>query len=216
MKNVVIVSGGKIEDSFATKWITEQKPDEIIAVDSGMEYFRRTGRKPDLILGDFDSVSEETFAYFEKQEGITWKRLNPVKDDTDTEFAIRYAIEEGAEQIVLLGATGSRLDHVLGNIELLGIGLETGVEIFLVDTHNRIRMIKSGIQLKKEEQFGKYVSLIPYSGEVKHLYLKGFKYPLEDAVLKGFCSLGVSNEITADVAEISFEEGILLVVESKD
>lgn len=216
MKNVVIVSGGKIEDFFVTKWITEQRPDEIIAVDSGMEYFRRAGRKPDLILGDFDSVSEETFAYFEKQEGITWKRLNPVKDDTDTEFAIRYAIEEGAEQIVLLGATGSRLDHVLGNIELLGIGLETGVEIFLVDTHNRIRMIKSGIQLKKEEQFGKYVSLIPYSGEVKHLYLKGFKYPLEDAVLKGFCSLGVSNEITADVAEISFEEGILLVVESKD
>lgn len=216
MKNVVIVSGGKIEDFFVTKWITEQKPDEIIAVDSGMEYFRRTGRKPDLILGDFDSVSEETFAYFEKQEGITWKRLNPVKDDTDTEFAIRYAIEEGAEQIVLLGATGSRLDHVLGNIELLGIGLDTGVEIFIVDTHNRIRMIKSGIQLKKEEQFGKYVSLIPYSSEVRHLYLKGFKYPLEDAVLKGFCSLGVSNEITADVAEISFEEGILLVVESKD
>lgn len=216
MKKVVIVSGGKIEDFFVTEWITEQKPDEIIAVDSGMEYFRRTGKKPDLILGDFDSVREETLAYFEKQEGIIWKRLNPVKDDTDTEAALRYAIKTGAEQIVLLGATGSRLDHVLGNIELLGIGLEAGAEILLVDAHNRIRMIKSGIQLKKEEQFGKYVSLIPYSSEVKHLYLKGFKYPLEDFILRGFCSLGVSNEIIADTAEIFFEEGILLVIESRD
>ena len=216
MKKIVIVSGGKIEDSFAAKWLTEQNPDYVIAADSGMEYFRRAGSKPDMILGDFDSVSEETFTYFQKQEGIKWKRLNPIKDDTDTEFAIRYAIEAGAKQIVLLGATGSRLDHVLGNIELLGIGLETDVEILLVDAHNRIRMIKSGIKLKKEEQFGTYVSLIPYSSEVKHLCLKGFKYPLEDAVLKGFCSLGVSNEITADVAEISFEEGILLVIESKD
>ena len=216
MKKIVIVSGGKIEDFFATKWIKEQKPDEIIAADSGMEFLRRNGIKPDVILGDFDSVSEETLAYFKQLEGITWKKLNPIKDDTDTECAIRLAINRGAEEIALLGATGSRLDHVLGNIELLGIGLEAGVEIVLVDEHNRVRMRKSGMQLEKKEQFGKYVSLIPYSKEVKHLYLKGFKYPLEDATLKGFCSLGVSNEIIADVAEITFAEGILLVIESKD
>ena len=109
-----------------------------------------------------------------------------------------------------------RLDHVLGNIELLGIGLELGVEIELLDANNRIRMTDHGMVLKKEEQFGKYVSLIPYTAQVEHLYLAGFKYPLADYCLKGFCSIGVSNEITEEQAEITFENGILIVIESRD
>ena len=138
------------------------------------------------------------------------------KDDTDTEFALRLAISMGAECITVLGGTGSRLDHVLGNIELLGIGLELGVEIELLDANNRIRMTDHGMVLKKEEQFGKYVSLIPYTAQVEHLYLAGFKYPLADYCLKGFCSIGVSNEITEEQAEITFENGILIVIESRD
>ena len=110
---------------------------------------------------------------FQKKEGIVWHRLNPQKDDTDTEFALRLAISMGAECITVLGGTGSRLDHVLGNIELLGIGLELGVEIELLDANNRIRMTDHGMVLKKEEQFGKYVSLIPYTAQVEHLYLAG-------------------------------------------
>jgi thiamine pyrophosphokinase len=105
---------------------------------------------------------------------------------------------------------------VLGNIELLGIGLELGVEIELLDANNRIRMTDHGMVLKKEEQFGKYVSLIPYTAQVEHLYLAGFKYPLADYCLKGFCSIGVSNEITEEQAEITFENGILIVIESRD
>ena len=115
-----------------------------------------------------------------------------------------------------MGATGTRLDHVLGNIELLGIGLKAGIPIQICDAHNRIRMIDRGMTLARKEQFGTYVSLIPYTECVEHLTLIGLKYPLTDACLRGFCSLGVSNEIVADTAEISFESGILLVVESKD
>ena len=144
------------------------------------------------------------------------QKLIPEKDDTDTESAIWLAIRRGAERITLLGATGTRLDHVLGNIELLGIGLKAGIPIQICDAHNRIRMIDRGMTLARKEQFGTYVSLIPYTECVGHLTLKGFKYPLTDACLRGFCSLGVSNEIVADTAEISFESGILLVVESKD
>lgn len=216
MKKFLIVSGGKTEEDFAKEWIRIYKPDYMIAADSGMEFFRRIGERPNLILGDFDSVSQETLSWFREDEKIEWRKLNPVKDDTDTEFAVRLAIELGAEEITLLGATGSRLDHVLGNIELLGIGLQQGVAISMVDRHNRIRMISSGIRIRKEEQFGKFVSLIPYSKEVTHLYLKGFKYPLADYCLRGFCSLGVSNEIVDEEAEISFDQGILLVIEAKD
>ena len=128
----------------------------------------------------------------------------------------KFAIRRGAERITLLGATGTRLDHVLGNIELLGIGLKAGIPIQICDAHNRIRMIDRGMTLARKEQFGTYVSLIPYTECVEHLTLTGLKYPLTDACLRGFCSLGVSNEIVADTAEISFESGILLVVESKD
>ncbi len=216
MKDCVIVVGGQIDDLFAKKVIEEKKPDFCIAADSGMNFFYRSGLKPDWIIGDFDSASGEALDYFKTRQDISWVKLNSVKDDTDTESAIRKAISLGAEKITLLGATGTRIDHVLGNIELLGIGLQNRIEIEMLDVNNRIRMIASGITLEKETQFGNYVSLIPYTSEVKGLTLTGFKYPLDKYILKGFCSLGVSNEITEPVAEISFEDGILIVIESRD
>ena len=216
MKHFVIISGGTIDDSFADRWFEEEKPDAVIAADAGMEYLYRSHRVPAVIVGDFDSVGTEALAYFKTLPGVAIQKLIPEKDDTDTESAIRLAIRRGAECITLLGATGTRLDHVLGNIELLGIGLKAGIPIQICDAHNRIRMIDRGMTLARKEQFGTYVSLIPYTECVGHLTLKGFKYPLTDACLRGFCSLGVSNEIVADTAEISFESGILLVVESKD
>ena len=207
MKRFFIISGGKIEDAFAKAVLNGVAEKTVIAADSGMEFLRRNEIIPQIIIGDFDSVSSGTLEWFQKKDDIIWHKLNPVKDDTDTESAIRLAISMGAELITVLGGTGSRLDHVLGNIELLGIGLEAGVKIELLDANNRIRMTDCGMILKKEEQFGKYVS---------HLCLTGFKYPLDDYCLKGFCSLGVSNEITEKQAEITFEKGILIVIESRD
>ncbi len=215
MRHFFVISGGNVEEAFV-RGILEKQPSVLIAADSGMDFCYRNGIRPDVIVGDFDSADSAALAAFRKQPDIRMIRLNPVKDDTDTESAIRLAIEMGAEEITLLGATGSRLDHVLGNIELLGIGLRAGVPIMLVDAHNRVRMIETGITLERAEQFGDYVSLIPYTGQVEHLYLKGFKYPLTDYCLQGFCSLGVSNEIIAERAEISFDGGILLVIESRD
>lgn len=216
MRHFFIVSGGNVEDAFVGRMIESNLPDTIIAVDKGMDFFYRNQRMPDVIIGDFDSVDSESLHYFREQPEIRMIELNPVKDDTDTEAAIRYALAHGAEKITLLGATGSRLDHVLGNVELLGIGMRAGVPIVMTDPHNRIRMTDSGITLKKKTQHGTYVSLIPYTEKVEHLTLRGFKYPLTDAVLTGFCSLGVSNEIVEEEAQISFDGGILLVVESRD
>lgn len=229
MKHFFVVSGGNIDDGFACDVIEkqqkadcaeiscgEQKRAVFIAADAGMEFFYRNGIKPDIIVGDFDSVGSEALSYFRSQPDIRIQELNPVKDDTDTEYALRLAISMGAEQITILGGTGSRLDHVLGNIELLGIGLEKGISIELLDANNRIRMIDKGVTLRRREQFGTYVSLLPYTSEVEHLTLRGFKYPLTDYCLKGFCSLGVSNEISEEEALITFDGGILLVIESRD
>ena len=105
---------------------------------------------------------------------------------------------------------------MLGNVCLLGIGLEENIDIFLLDKNNKIRMIDKELSIEKEKQFGKYVSLIPFGGNVEGLTLKGMKYPLDNYNLGGFNSLGISNEIVDDTALITFEKGVLLVIESRD
>ena len=190
----LIVSGGEVKEGFLT-WIVKNGGfDVILAADAGMEALYRDHILPDIIVGDFDSV----------------------KDDTDTEYAIREAIRRGAMEIVVIGATGTRIDHVLGNISLLGIGLEEQIKISLVDEHNRIRMINQPLMIRKAEQYGKYVSLIPFSEKVSGVTLRGLKYPLTDYTMGGFNSLGISNEIVSDEATISFSSGELIVIESKD
>ena len=85
-----------------------------------------------------------------------------------------------------------------------------------MDANNRIHLIDHPLVIRKDSQYGKYVSLIPYTEQVSGLTLQGFKYSLENAVLHGFCSLGVSNEIVDEEAAISFTQGILIVIESCD
>ena len=216
MRQAVIVTGGTVDFKFALAYMKEQKPDIVAAVDSGLEFFLKAAEKPDVIVGDFDSVTQETLAFFKGQQGIDWVTLVPEKDDTDTEAAIREVIGRGCKRIHILGATGSRLDHVLANIGLLGLGFSCGVEILMVDSCNRIRMVKKGISIPQKEQFGEYVSLLPFTSKVSGLTLKGMKYPLFQYEYSCFSSLGISNEIVEDVAEISFTEGILLVIESRD
>ena len=101
MRHCIIVVGGHINDIFAKEFIEKERPELCIAADSGMNFFYRNKLTPDWIIGDFDSASSEALDYFGGQPDISWIRLNPVKDDTDTESAIRKAIALGAEKITL-------------------------------------------------------------------------------------------------------------------
>ena len=212
----VIISGGHIDDAFALEWLERKEYDFMIAADAGMDFLCRNKIKPNVIAGDFDSAKSDSLVYFDGMNGVQIIKLNPVKDDTDTEFVIREAICRGAKEITVLGATGTRLDHVLANINLLGLGLEEEVKIQLMDKHNRIQMIDDSLEIKKEEQFGSYVSVLPVKGDAKGVTLEGMKYPLQKAEVDCFTSLGVSNEIIEETACITVEEGILLVIESRD
>lgn len=212
----VIISGGYIEDVFALEWLQKNKYDVMIAADSGMNFLHRNHIIPDVIAGDFDSVESGSLEAFSQMKEVEMLRLNPIKDDTDTEFVIREAIRRGAKEITVLGATGTRLDHVLGNMHLLGIGLQEDVMIELVDAYNRIHMISGEVELKKSEQFGEYISLLPIDGTVTGVTLEGFKYPLKDAVIPSFSSLGISNEIVEEQAKIKIKKGVLLLIESRD
>ena len=212
----VIISGGYIDDAFALNWLKENKYDCMIAADSGMNFLYLNGIVPDIIAGDFDSVEDESLDEFSGMSEVEVLRLNPIKDDTDTEFVIREAIRRGAKEIIVLGATGTRLDHVLANVHLLGIGLEENISIQLVEKNNRIRMIDNCIEIKKTKQYGNFVSVLPVKGDAKGVSLEGMKYPLKDAEIACFSSLGISNEIKSETAKLSVKQGILLVIESRD
>lgn len=217
----IIISGGKIEDDFALEWLTNHKYDFLIAADSGMDFLYRNKIVPNVVAGDFDSVDADAYESFVREgamqnERIEVLRLNPIKDDTDTEFVVREAIRRGATDITILGGTGTRLDHVMGNVHLLGIGMEQGIQIELLDSHNRIRMTANQIVIHKGQQFGDYVSVLPFAGVAKGVTLQGFKYPLENATMTSFSSLGISNEIVAESATIEVKHGIVLVIESRD
>ena len=212
----LIVSGGSLNKEFVTKVVGQGRYDRILAADSGMNALYAAAVTPDIIIGDFDSADKKILAFFQQNKEIDFCTLNPEKDDTDTEVAIRESIRRGADSITIIGGTGTRLDHVLGNISLLGIGLEEGVRMELLDAHNRICMIDHSVTLKKKEQYGNYLSLIPYNGNVTGVTLKGLKYPLHDYTMGGFNSLGISNEIVDDEASIELTSGQLLVIESRD
>ncbi len=201
---------------FAKKYVASQTWDQVIAADSGLRFCVETEIMPDVILGDFDSAAPDDLLYFERRAPERIRRFPREKDETDTELAVTCALEAGAGRITVLGGTGCRVDHMLGNIHLLYRILEEGAEGFLVDPYNRIRLIRKSLTLRREEQFGTYVSLVPFTSVVEKLSLTGFAYEVEDFTLRSGTSRGISNEIRAEEAIIAFREGILLVTESRD
>lgn len=212
----LIVTGGSVDASFGMAYIRQQKFDYFIAADSGIGFFIQVGLRPDEVLGDFDSASRQQLDELRKDPQIIFHQYQPQKDAVDTELALQLAMDRGSTQIHILGGTGTRLDHVLGTVRLLGFAMERGIFCCLVDAHNRVRLIQDRTVLKKQEQYGDYVSLIPLTTEVTGVTLTGFQYPLQDYCLSGFTSLGVSNEIVEEEAVVELREGILILVESRD
>lgn len=215
-KHIVIVSGGALDDAFVRETLKKIDYDYCIACDKGIEFFQRNRMTANLILGDFDSAGEAVLREFRENTSVEMEQYPPEKDWTDTELAIRRAMDFGATQIDLFGATGTRIDHVLGNIHLLAMGLDRGVLITIQDSHNRVRLFERSVTLTREEAFGNYVSLIPFAGTVEGLTIRGLKYELSDAVLLPGRTIGISNEFVAPKAEITFDRGRLLVIESRD
>lgn len=225
MIDTIIVSGGDISITFALDFLKKiQKEAEsqgcsvkLAAADRGYEFFLQTGIVPDLAIGDFDSLSEEGRKKLEEAEGMQVVYLKPEKDDSDTQSALKYMITGGSREIAILGATGSRMDHMMANMGLFLLGKELGAEIVIADPHNYMRLIQSGTELKKDGQFGKYVSFFPLGGDVRGLTLKGFCYPLHGYHLRTRDSgLTVSNEIREETASVTYVSGDLLMIMSRD
>lgn len=221
MNNTLILTGGDLRPEFVKEYIKDKKFDIIIAVDGGLAVADKADVKPDYIVGDFDTVNSILLYKYEKMEEVKILRYKPEKDATDTGLAIQKAIEENSFSIHILGATGTRFDHTISNILLLQPASEAGIDAMIVNEKNRIRLLgykRKRITLNKKDNNYKYVSLIPLSEKVTGITTKGMKYNISnyDFYIDKEISMGVSNEIEDEVAEISVMSGKLLLVESND
>ena len=178
--------------------------DYIICADAGYEHAKSVGIVPDILVGDFDSLSEEPADFLRKV------KLPVEKDETDTLYALRFAFSKGAKQIVLYGGIGSRFDHSYANVCLLEHAMVRDVSMVVTDGDTEIYLTDSRLTLSGKK--GYTVSVYAFSDICEGVTLQGFYYPLEDALLNKYDIIGTSNIITEDSACISVSEGNLLIV----
>ncbi len=215
-KRTVIVSGGELEKEFVLSVLKGSDVSCIIAVDKGMEFLYDNKIEPSYIVGDFDSVEEEVARYYRDETTVPIREYNPEKDASDTEIAVRFAVTLGCQEMLILGATGGRIDHLWANVQTLAIPFRAGIDARILDPGNQIRLVGGETHLRKEDAFGKYFSVFPLGGEIYRFNITGAKYPLRDHVLTPCDSLCVSNQIEGEEAVISFPAGIVILMETRD
>lgn len=216
MKTCLVVTGGTVDLEFAGGFLEENTFDTVIAVDGGLTVAKALSILPDTVVGDFDTVSPELLDEYRQIPGITWEQHKAEKDETDTELALHTAGEAGCTHITMLGATGGRMDHAIGNIHLLYDCLKRGIEACIVDQKNRIYILDRGKTFYADHLWGKYISFLPLTEEVHGITLTGFKYPLFLKDISIGTSLCISNELPGDRGTIEFTDGALICVESHD
>ncbi|WP_142414455.1 thiamine diphosphokinase [Hathewaya massiliensis] len=208
----IIISGGKAPSLELLSTYLKDKY-LIIASDSGANVTLKYKLEPNLIVGDLDSISKEAYHYY-RGRNFKFVEFNPEKDFTDTELAIEEAIRLGADEILLFGCTGTRIDHVLANLGLLVDYHEKGINIKLIDDNNEIFATKKSIYLKGNK--GETFSLQAFRENVRKLTIKNAKYELFNYDLKAGSPLTVSNEFSDEDVYIDFESGILLIILPRD
>ncbi len=213
---VLLITGGDVDFASAAGFLKEYQEPYVVAVDGGLDSVEKLSLVPDCIVGDFDTIAKERLAPY-KERGVHFETHRPEKDNTDTELALLYALEQpGVTEVAVLGALGKRFDHALGNLHILLHGLKKGVFCYLADAYNRIYLLDGPRSFRKGETFGNYISFIPFTEQVTGVNLTGFKYPLHEATLVLGNSLGISNEIIGEEARMELSEGIVICVESRD
>lgn len=200
----VIIASMPIEKSF----LKNISPSSfVIAVDAGWQQAKIANINPNLIVGDFDSAPLP-------KDMHNVKRLPCKKDETDSYYAAKWAVENGAEKVTILGGLGGRADHSFANIQTLLFLAKNRVENELIDSQNKISCWwPQKKRLTKNEN--SYFSLFAINGMAKKLNITNAKYELNDFDLRQDFPLGISNEFTEKDAIIEWQEGYLLAMVCK-
>jgi thiamine pyrophosphokinase len=170
-------------------------------------------RRLDLIVGDGDSLGEADLARF-AASGIPIERSPVAKDESDTELAVRAAIDRGATDIVIVGALGGRLDHGIANLSLLAAPWLAGRTCVVLDAVSRTTLLTGPAVRDFAGRTNDVVSLLPLGDGVDGVTTTGLAYPLADEPLPFGPARGLSNVRTAPDARVALRRGRLLVVEA--
>lgn len=214
MKWGLVALNGKVRDAnkLSTQiemYTNRTRFDFVVGVDGGCSLLKRLTVEPDLILGDFDSI--DSLASFE----ALWPDVKVLtfpahKDYTDSELAIEMILKEDVDRIVIIGALGGRMDHMLGTLFLM----DKSDKLMIIDENNIIERIIAPFE-KKIKAVSGYVSLVPSVEGLHNITLKGFKYPLIKATLLYTQTRGISNEVL-DEGEIKIESGAGYLIYASD
>lgn len=215
MKKGLLVLGGTLDETFLKECYETLQPQFVVAADGALATILAAGIPCDYGMGDFDTVSKEVLAHFEQNASTKLFRFPPEKDETDSELAVQFTMEQHPDLIWIVGATGGRIDHMIGNLELLKRPLQKGIVCEIVDPQNRIRLIDGPVVLERLDDW-KYVSFLSYTDKTEGIALKGFAYNIDNFTLEKGNPRCISNEIRDEKAEVSFTKGMLYCIRSRD
>jgi len=189
--------------------------DTWIGVEKGALYIIDNNESLDYALGDFDSVNELEKGVI-KEHAAYFREYPAEKDQTDLEIAIEKALSLHPKKIYLFGTTGGRKDHELVNIQLLYSIMHQGTEANMVDKYNFITLKFPGEYTLRKDNTYPYISFIAFTPEVTGITLKGFKYPLQNETISWGSTLCISNHLLLNTGTFSHDNGILLLIKSRD
>lgn len=179
--------------------------DLVIAADGGFIFNSLHSIKTDIIIGDFDSLTDST------PEAETVIRLNPVKDETDMLCAVNAGLERGCSEFHLYGGTGGRTEHTFANIQVLNYLARKGKKGFLYSENEIMTVIRSS-EISFDKNMKGYISVFALDTECEGVTETGLKYEIENYTMTNSFPIGVSNEFTGSSSSVSVKKGSLLVI----
>ena len=181
-----------------------------VCADGAYTYLAARNYLPDVVLGDFDSVSLTAV-----DPAVEIVRFPVEKDYTDGHLAVRLLAERGCTELEIYGAFGgSRPDHALCNYSLLAYARELGMQAVLADDAYTVRLLTGTYSATAAK--GAVVSLVPFSDEIHILYTKGLKYVAEGLTVDKTHIVSVSNAALGGMFSVSVTGSALLFVERKE
>lgn len=207
MIKTIIVAGGNFPTNIYLETIF-QKVNYIIAADRGFDYLKSLNIRPNFLIGDFDSLDSN----LEKIRDVEIIKYPIEKSMTDLDIAIEKSILLSSNEVLILGGSGTRLDHTIINIFLLKKLFDKGIIGKIIDDNNEIILGKGIFDINKSSH--KYLSVIPLYGNTK-LSISGVKFPLENKIVNPFDSLTISNEIIEDSSKVEVSD-YSIIIKSQD
>jgi thiamine pyrophosphokinase len=210
--HAVIFAGGTLRMSRPAEEALAHA-DLLLAADGGAATALSLGLQPAAVLGDLDSLAPTLVTQLE-QGGTRLIRAPVEKDETDSELALQYALAQGAQEVTLLGAFGgARCDHTFANLLLL-VAYETAT-VRIIDGAATCWLLRGPGVSRITGQRGDLLSLLPLAGDARGVRSANLYYPLHGETLHFGRPRGLSNQLTAEEATVSLEQGLLLLIHTR-